>query len=301
MVTEYCTGESLEKRPRFESPLEGLQFFQQIVAGVGHAHAHEPPVYHLDLKPENILLRDGIAVVADFGICFIEDNEVTLTKEGFRGSRYYCAPELRNPKITGDPQPAAADVYSLGKLLYWLFTGDVYDSHEDDYGDESSRKLAHLFPALPQFTFVDELVAQMVRRNPTQRIVNANRLENRLQAVVNRIEAGGRVLDLRVPQQCLYCATGHYRAAHDQIPVMGYPRGGQPKFPDIERRRLPDNQTSPEMSIYATIRAVQRHIFGTVHLPNAGMPVFLICDYCGNVQFFLLDATQDGHGENWRP
>src|SRR5258706_7805796 len=47
-----------------------------------------------------------------------------------RGSMYYCAPELRGPKIEGNSPPAAADVYSLGKVLYWLFTGDVYDGHE---------------------------------------------------------------------------------------------------------------------------------------------------------------------------
>jgi len=32
-----------------------------------------------------------------------------------------------------------------------------------------------------------------------------------------------------------------------------------------------------------------------------GIPLMLICDYCGNVQYFRLDRTKDGHGENWRP
>ena len=117
LITEYCVGGSLEKMPKFDSPSNGLRFFQQIVAGVASAHAHKPPIYHLDLKPENILLRDGAPVVGDFGICFIQDDQVTLTKEGPRGSMYYCAPELRNPKLTGNPQPAAADVYSLWKVL----------------------------------------------------------------------------------------------------------------------------------------------------------------------------------------
>jgi hypothetical protein len=29
--------------------------------------------------------------------------------------------------------------------------------------------------------------------------------------------------------------------------------------------------------------------------------LLLICDYCGNVQYFRLDLTQDGRGENWLP
>ncbi len=127
LVTEYCAGGSLETAARFSEPGDGLRFFQQIVAGVAHAHSHEPPIYHLDLKPENILLKGGVPVVGDWGICFIEDGQVTVSKEGPRGSMYYCPPELRGPKISGDLPLPAADVYSLGKVLYFLFTGEVYD------------------------------------------------------------------------------------------------------------------------------------------------------------------------------
>jgi hypothetical protein len=35
-----------------------------------------------------------VPVVGDFGICYIEDDHVSLTKEGPRGSIYYCAPEI---------------------------------------------------------------------------------------------------------------------------------------------------------------------------------------------------------------
>lgn len=35
--------------------------------------------------------------------------------------------------------------------------------------------------------------------------------------------------------------------------------------------------------------------------PKAGIPLLLICDYCGNVQYFRLDIGQNGRGENWRP
>jgi hypothetical protein len=29
--------------------------------------------------------------------------------------------------------------------------------------------------------------------------------------------------------------------------------------------------------------------------------LLLICDYCGNMQYFRFDLTQDGRGENWLP
>lgn len=301
LITEYCAEGSLSDRKtfRFDDPGKGLRFFAGIVAGVAHAHAHVKPIYHLDLKPANILLKGNTPVVGDFGICFIEDNELNMTSDGPRGSIYYCAPELRGPKIDGTPSLAAADVYSLGKVLYWLFTGEVYDGHEDDYGDAPNRKLAHLFPASPQFAFIDELVAQMVRRNPAQRIATANALCDRLQEVVRRIETGGHVLDLKVPQRCLYCGAGHYRPAHDAIHVAGLPQFNQ-KFPEIEKRRVPDNPSYPESSIYATLRSVARTIFGGTNL-SPGIPLFLVCDFCGNIQYFRLDLTADGRGDNWRP
>ena len=248
LITEHCAGGSLESLHRFDRPVDGLRFFLQIVAGVRHADEHKPPVYHLDLKPENILLKEGRAVVADFGICFIEDNEVSLTKDGPRGSMYYCAPELRNPKISGKPQPAAADIYSLGKVLYWLFTGEVYDGHEGDYGNEPTRRLARLFPAYPQFAFVDELISATVIRDPALRIASASDLGRRVQETIDRIEAGGHVLDLTVPQRCLYCAAGHYRPAHDHVYITGLPQPGYAKFPNIEQRRVQENSSYPEQS-----------------------------------------------------
>jgi serine/threonine protein kinase len=92
-----------------------LRLFQEIVAGA--AHAHEKQIRHLDIKPQNILLKVEKPTVGYFGICFIEDNELTSTSEGPHGSMYYCAPELRGPKIKGDTPLAATDIYPLGKVL----------------------------------------------------------------------------------------------------------------------------------------------------------------------------------------
>jgi serine/threonine protein kinase len=162
LITEYCAGGALERRPDVEGLCSRLRLFEQVVAGVAHAHSQPYPIYHLDLKPENVLLKGCVPVVGDWGICFIEDGQVTVSKEGPRGSMYYCPPELRGPKISGDPALAAADVYSLGKILYFLFTGEVYDGHEEEYANDPSRSLAHLSPADLQFALVDDLVSKTV-------------------------------------------------------------------------------------------------------------------------------------------
>lgn len=296
LITEYCAGGSLERLPNIARVAVGLRFFEQIVAGVAHAQSQEHPIHHLDLKPENILLKDGVPVVGDWGICFIEDGQVTVSKEGPRGSMYYCPPELRGPKIGGDHPLSAADVYSLGKILYFLFTGEVYDGHEEDYSDDASRSLTHLFPSHPQMALVDELVSRTIRRNPSERIPSAGELLNCVQRTAERIEAGGRALDLRIPQRCLYCAEGRYLPAHDVVNTGDWPV--HPRFPPIEERRKPDNQPSPDRSRYAMMRNAAHALLG---VNKIGIPLLLICDHCGNVQYFRLDIGQDGIGKGWRP
>ena len=88
-------------------------------------------------------------IIGDFGICFSENNQVSLTSEGPHGSMYYCAPELRGPRIGDVHRLGAADVYSLGKILYWLFTHDLYDGHEEDYYNDHNRRLAKMLPGVP--------------------------------------------------------------------------------------------------------------------------------------------------------
>jgi len=191
-----------------------------------------------------------------------------------------------------------------GKFCTWLFTREVYDGHEEDYGNDTKRRLAHRFPSYPQFAFIDELVSKTVRRNPSERVASAVELANRVQRVTNRIEAGGRVLDLRIPQQCLYCAEGHYRPAYDVVPTGQY--AASPQLPDIEKRRNPDDPSrfhplqGNRPSIYETLVSIAKPIIG-LSANSSSIPLLLICDYCGNVQYFRLDLTSDRRGENWRP
>jgi serine/threonine protein kinase len=298
LITDYCSGGSLNSDLFVGKPAEGMRAFLRICEGVSHAHAKKPnPIYHLDLKPDNIFMDGDRPLVGDWGICFIEDNESTLTRCGMRGSRHYCAPELRDPRISGDPNLACSDVYSLGKVLYFLFTGDVYDGHEDDYSG-TERLLAGRFPSDPQFAFIDDLICETVLRVPDKRLADATVLSIRARDVLHRIEAGGRVLDLRVPQRCLFCQAGHYRAAHDQIHAGSNIVGK--KFPDYKTRLMerPFNPANPSpRSIYQNLIDVA----AIVGIKGSCAPLILFCDYCGNMQVFHLDKANGGEGENWRP
>ncbi len=89
------------------------------------SYAHRNGVIHRDIKPSNVLIDgDGNARVADFGIARIFDgraSDPTGSRPGMIiGSLPYMSPEQQS-----DPKgvTARSDLYSLGVLIYELFTG----------------------------------------------------------------------------------------------------------------------------------------------------------------------------------
>ncbi len=120
---EYVGGGSLSDRLGGTSwPLRDAA---RLVETLGRAihEAHRMGIVHRDLKPANILLStDGIPKIADFGLAKCLDINTGLTRtEWIVGSPSYMAPEQASPGAT--PIGPAADVYSLGAILYQLLTG----------------------------------------------------------------------------------------------------------------------------------------------------------------------------------
>src|SRR5437899_5384235 len=120
---KYATGGSLQKAgPALRNELRECV---RLMAKVGRAvqYAHEHGVLHRDLKPGNILLDGrGEPFVTDFGLAKWLDTSTDLTRSlAIFGTPGYIAPEqAKGPAAKLTP---AADVYSLGAVLFDLFTG----------------------------------------------------------------------------------------------------------------------------------------------------------------------------------
>ena len=104
----------------------------QIANGIKYLHKFG--IIHRDLKPDNIMITQNNSEVKimDFGLSKIASKEEKLI-EGF-GTLYYAAPEI----IQNMPYNKEVDVWSLGVILYYMFTGcyPFMGKEEDEIEDK---------------------------------------------------------------------------------------------------------------------------------------------------------------------
>jgi tRNA A-37 threonylcarbamoyl transferase component Bud32/tetratricopeptide (TPR) repeat protein len=124
-VMPFVEGESLADRLAREGRLpveDAVQIAREVADGLEHAHAHG--VVHRDVKPANILLKEGHALLADFGIAQAAAGaeETKLTGSGmYLGTAFYMSPEQAAGEETLD---ARSDQYALGCVLFEMLTGN---------------------------------------------------------------------------------------------------------------------------------------------------------------------------------
>ncbi|PYL82671.1 MAG: hypothetical protein DMF21_01690, partial [Verrucomicrobia bacterium] len=120
---KFATGGSLhDAAPSLRSePRKCLQLMAKVARATEYAHGRG--ILHRDLKPGNILLdHRGEPMVSDFGLAKWIDANKDLTKSLTTfGTPGYIAPE--QAERTADDLSPAADVYSLGAILFDLLTG----------------------------------------------------------------------------------------------------------------------------------------------------------------------------------
>ncbi len=182
LAMEYCPGGTLSHRLAGSplSPKLAAELMLAIAKAV--AAVHQSRIIHRDLKPGNVLLESSDGwnpKVSDFGLAKLLDVDSGATATGnILGTPSYMAPE----QAFGDAKrvAAAADIYSLGAILYECLTGSapfrgatVADTLEQVRTREpvAVRQLA---PKVPHD--LETITLKCLRKSPADRYVTAQAL-----------------------------------------------------------------------------------------------------------------------------
>jgi serine/threonine-protein kinase len=161
VAMRFVKGGDLKNRIVQEGPLppgEAITLLGQVAEALDAAHA--AGIVHRDVKPHNILLEDGRAYLSDFGLAKALGDSGVLSEASIVGTVEYMSPE----QWRGEKVGPAADVYSLGCVLYEAVTGVApYARHES----ESE-------PKLPEG--LEAVIERAVSKDPADRYSTAGAL-----------------------------------------------------------------------------------------------------------------------------
>ena len=154
-------GGDLRKLIEREGPLapdRALDLLGQVADALDAAHA--TGIVHRDVKPHNVLVEGDRAYLSDFGLAKAFDESGGASSASVVGTAQYMSPE----QWRGGSIGPAADVYSLGCVLYEALTGIA----------PFQRQEADTEPELPEG--IDEAIRRAVAKDPADRHRSAGEL-----------------------------------------------------------------------------------------------------------------------------
>ncbi|HVU01148.1 MAG TPA: serine/threonine-protein kinase [Polyangiaceae bacterium] len=243
-VMELLAGMSLSALVRRGGPLpagRAVRLLLQMVDGL--SAAHQAGVVHRDLKPDNIVVCPGpndqeTVKVLDFGLAKVA-GQSRLTRAGLVfGTPHYMSPE----QAMGGTVDERTDIYSLGIVMYEMFTGRV--PFEADSFMGVLTKHLYVEPTPPSVLLGDtaklgaleQVTLRCLEKKPEKRFASMAALGDELRRVTQWAEDGTFVVkpaELREPR-------AHRLADELELPSReelrmslsraGVPEGGLPAW-----------------------------------------------------------------------
>jgi len=165
MSMEYFDAHSLASELKTGTPIEtdrSLRILRDICLGM--TVTHKGSLVHRDLNPSNILIDDDDLVkIVDFGLAAAaREGESRLTKTGIiLGTPTYMAPK----QVKGQKVDAKTDIYSLGIIMYEMFTGRPPYVADDPMGILFQRMEAKAKPPREMNPDIPEEIEALIRKS----------------------------------------------------------------------------------------------------------------------------------------
>lgn len=178
IVMEHIPGTNLKSmiHERGFLPVEiGVHLIVQACAGLGYAH--RAGLIHCDIKPQNLLVtKDGRLKVADFGMARAWASYQNDEENSPWGSPHYFSPE----QAAGRSPSPYSDVYSLGVVMYEMFTGRLpfrskkYEALIHMHQTALPQPPIDLNPSIP--AVLNEIIMKTLSKEPSVRYRTADQL-----------------------------------------------------------------------------------------------------------------------------
>lgn len=177
-ATELASSNMMEYIHSGEvTPVRNLEYFRAMVRGVQRIHGRQ--ICHRDIKPENFFMVDKKTInLGDFGTARILDGSMPALYDDYsywRGDKRYTSPE-QCVSIGDNPDMFyAGDIYSLGAILFEMFTRQIlFPFIFDDAFHQSLAEHFSLMPKTRRETMLRELVPDIARERRLPNIGDFN-------------------------------------------------------------------------------------------------------------------------------
>jgi serine/threonine protein kinase len=203
ITMEYFAGENLRQLLQRKGPLslqEGMQYLYQICDGL--QAAHNQGIIHRDLKSQNVILNDrGHLKIIDLGLARTNQLEGMTATGLIMGTPEYMSPE----QVMGRRTDERSDLYSLGIILYEMFSGKVPFSGDSaisvgfKHVKENFEPLNAVRPQIPDS--LSAIADRLLKKDPAHRYQSVEELRRDLEKVYSYAPA--QLEDTSVPQQSI--------------------------------------------------------------------------------------------------
>lgn len=238
-ISDFLEENSLRSEARVKTFTfkEKIEIINNVMVAL--KEAHKESIFHRDINPDNIYLSSGYAYLGNFGKSYFIDH----SEEG-----YTVMPTINQSnatayhplELTVNDASIASDIYSLGVLIYWLFTdkepfSTPYDL--DKMGGQLKNDLlpTHMNPNLPKW--IDEVCLKTILTDDQKRIESVEALKD---FIANAIETNSAIEEKPVASPVVNNSTFEELKEGDSIgsysihKVLG--KGGYSKVFKVKHR-----------------------------------------------------------------